>query len=179
MDTTKNLTRQIFDRIQWFSRTNASASNSVFEAVRQTLRITVCEKVCGQTTDPLLACSTSRSPLHYYVNADDTAIMLRYFSDLCKVNILLKLFRSIFGFSCRLVYFITWYQKPKDCRFKTEKSLFLESPRYAIKTKRWSKLKKDSIRSKKSFWSTLIFNNIDIRNTKINQQTLENALFQV
>ena len=28
----------------------ASASNSVFEAVRQTLHITVCKKVCGQTT---------------------------------------------------------------------------------------------------------------------------------
>ena len=32
-----------------FSCTNASASNSVFEAVRQTLHITVCEMVCGQT----------------------------------------------------------------------------------------------------------------------------------
>ena len=32
-----------------FSGTNASASNSVFEAVRQTLHITICEKVCGQT----------------------------------------------------------------------------------------------------------------------------------
>ena len=32
------------------SGTNASASNSVFEAVRQTLHITVCEKVCGQTS---------------------------------------------------------------------------------------------------------------------------------
>ena len=48
--TTRNLTRQKFDKIQWFSGTNASASNSVFEAVRQTLHIIVCEKVCGQTT---------------------------------------------------------------------------------------------------------------------------------
>ena len=30
--------------------TNASGSNSVFEAARQTLHITVCEKVCGQTS---------------------------------------------------------------------------------------------------------------------------------
>ena len=28
---------------------DASASNRVFEAVRQTLHLTVCEKVCGQT----------------------------------------------------------------------------------------------------------------------------------
>ena len=45
-----SLTRQIFNRIQLFSCTNASAPNSVFEAVRQTLHINVCEKVCGQTT---------------------------------------------------------------------------------------------------------------------------------
>ena len=45
----KNLTRQIFNRIELFSCTNTSASNSVFEAVRQSLQITVCEKVCGQT----------------------------------------------------------------------------------------------------------------------------------
>ena len=32
-----------------FSRTIASTLKSVFEAVRQTLHITVCEKVCGQT----------------------------------------------------------------------------------------------------------------------------------
>ena len=48
---TKNLVRQIFGEIQWFSRTNASASNSVFEAVKQTLHITVCMKVCGQTNN--------------------------------------------------------------------------------------------------------------------------------
>ena len=29
---------------------DASAPNSVFEAIRQTLHIVVCEKVCGQTT---------------------------------------------------------------------------------------------------------------------------------
>ena len=32
------------------SRTNTSASNSVFEAVRQILHIAVCQKVCGQTS---------------------------------------------------------------------------------------------------------------------------------
>ena len=36
--------------IEFNDFTNASASNSVFEAVRQTLHITVCEKVCGQTS---------------------------------------------------------------------------------------------------------------------------------
>ena len=46
---TNNHTRQIFNKIQLFCRTNVSASNTVFEAVRQILRITVCEKVCGQT----------------------------------------------------------------------------------------------------------------------------------
>ena len=32
-----------------FFRANASVPNNVFEAVRQTLHITVCEKVCRQT----------------------------------------------------------------------------------------------------------------------------------
>ena len=32
-----------------FAVQNASALKKVFEAVRQTLHITVCEKVCGQT----------------------------------------------------------------------------------------------------------------------------------
>ena len=53
----KNLTRQKFDKIQRFSGTNASASNSVFEAVRQTLHITACEKVCRQTNFSQEGCS--------------------------------------------------------------------------------------------------------------------------
>ena len=51
---TKNLIRQIFDRIQKrFCRTTASAQNTlrnVFDAVRLTLHITVREKVCRQTS---------------------------------------------------------------------------------------------------------------------------------
>ena len=43
------MTRQIFGRIQRFGRINASIPNTVFQAVSQTLQITVCEKVCGQT----------------------------------------------------------------------------------------------------------------------------------
>ena len=46
---TKNLTCQTFDRIQGFCRKNASAPNTVFEAVMQTLHITLYGKVCGQT----------------------------------------------------------------------------------------------------------------------------------
>ena len=44
-----NLARQIFDGIQWFCRISASATNTVFEAIRQISQITACEKVCRQT----------------------------------------------------------------------------------------------------------------------------------